>query len=88
MIPRTLLLCANPRCSGITWEARCPQEPDVPRLYPLHMENRLLVTQVTDPRKKNHVKNIKATYIFTRILGTSEQATKYIEGGKRKKTTE
>lgn len=50
------------------------------------MEN--LVTQVTDPRKKNHVKNIKATYIFTRILGTSEQATKYIEGGKRKKTTE
>lgn len=31
MIPGALLLCVNPGCSGIIWEAKCPQQPEVPR---------------------------------------------------------
>lgn len=84
MIPGAFLLCGNPRCSGVNWEARWLQESDVPRTTSFPHGELTLVTQVTDLRKKNHLKTRKATYIhFYKISGNFRASYKIYRGEKK-----
>lgn len=101
MIPGAFLLCANPGCTGVTWEAICPQEPDVPRNKSFTYGE--LTFSHTGDRSKKKERFKKHTgyliYISTRfhkllnihfykISGNFRASYKHTVGRKRKKTTE
>lgn len=84
MIPGAFLLCANPRCSGVTWEAGWPQEPDVPRTTTL-THGELTFRHTGDRSEKKEPFKKHKSYLYTLLQDFWELQSKLenIQGGEK-----